>query len=171
MKVLIAVVMFLFGIFVGILVIPMFKEFSTPMYIEEEYSSTRVKSLLHEFDITLPLDAQGVNLFLKQNGLKKEIWLKFECSPEVRDEFIAQINARHSGLFSREVGSPQMFDGTMITWWSFPSASSPRNSFRYYEFHGMCAAYDDTLRQLYLYAASDDSEQEHFPEASELFAD
>jgi hypothetical protein len=163
MKVLIAVVMFLFGIFVGILVVPMFKEFSTPMYIEEEYSSARVKSLLHEFDITLPLEAQDINLFLKQNGSKKEIWVKFECSPEVRDEFVAQIDAGHSGLFSREVSSPQMFDGTMITWWSF------RNSFRYYEFHGMCAAYDDTLRQLYLYAVSDDSEQEHFPEASESF--
>lgn len=165
MKVLIAVVMFLFGIFVGILVVPMFKEFSTPMYIEEEYSSARVKSLLHEFDIALPLDAQDVNLFLKQNGMKKELWVKFECSPEVRDEFIAQIDARHSGLFSREVSSPQMFDGTVITWWSF------RNSFRYYEFHGMCAAYDDTLRQLYLYAVSDDSEPEHFPEASESIAD
>lgn len=165
MKALIAIVMFLFGIFVGILVVPMFKEFSTPMYIEEEYSSPRIKTLLHEFDITLPPEALDINLFLKQDGLKKELWVKFECSPEVRDDFVAQINARHPGLFNSEITSPKMYDGTPITWWSY------RRSFRYYEFSGMCAAYDDTLRQLYLYAFSDGNDDSLFSSEMEASAD
>ena len=51
MKVLIAVVMFLFGLFVGILVVPTFKEFSTPLYLEEEYSTPRIKSILIGFGV------------------------------------------------------------------------------------------------------------------------
>ena len=50
--------------------------------------------------------------------------------------------------------TPTMFDGSVITWWTF------RNTFRYYEFNGMCAAYDDTLRTLYLYAVQDDEPSE-----------
>lgn len=165
MKALIAIVMFLFGVFVGVLVVPMFKEFSNPMSTEEEYSSTRVKSLLHEFGITLPPEAMDVNLYLKQDGGKKELWMKFECSPEVRDDFIEQINAGHSGMFNREIVSPKMLDGTVITWWSY------RNTFRYYEFNGMCAAYDDVLRQFYLYAVSDGGEQEYFPTKTEADAE
>ena len=154
MKVLIAIVMFLFGVFVGILVVPMFQEFSTSMYIEEEYSSSRVKSLLHEFGVTLPPEAADVNLFLKQDGLKKEIWVKFECSSDVRDDFITQLTSRHSGAFRHEFEPPKMLDGTMITWWGY------RNTFRYYEFDDMCAAYDENLLQLYLYAVSDGSDEE-----------
>ena len=154
MKVLIAIVMFLFGLFVGVLVVPTFKEFSTPMYIEEEYSTPRIKSLLHEFGITLPLDVANVNLYLKQDGLKKQLWVKFECSPDVRDDFFMQLKSNHSGLFNREIESPVMFDKTPITWWSY------RNTFRYYEFHDMCAAYDDSTHTLFIYAVSDDSEPE-----------
>ena len=154
MKVLIAVVMFLFGVFVGILVVPTFKEFSTPMYLEEEYSSPRIKTLLREFGITLPLEAADVNLFLKQDGTKKQLWVKFECSPEVRDVFIEKLNMEHAGMFNREIETPKMFDGTMISWWSY------RNTFRYYEFNGMCAAYDDIMRNLYIYATSDSASQE-----------
>lgn len=161
MKFLIAIVMFLFGVFVGILAVPMFKEFSETMYIEEEYSSPRIKSLLREFDVTLPFEAADVNLFMKQDGLKKEIWLKFECSPEVRDDFISQLTTRRSGLFNREIEPPKMLDGTMITWWGY------RNSFRYYEFNGMCAAYDDSLRQLYLYGISDESDEDGGPAFSD----
>ena len=43
-----------------------------------------------------------------------------------------------------------MFDGTPVTWWTF------NNSFRYYEFDGMCAAYDEILHHVYLYAVQDD---------------
>ena len=154
MKVLIAVVMFLFGVFVGILVVPTFKEFSTPMYLEEEYSSPRIKTLLREFGITLPLEAADVNLFLKQDGTKKQLWVKFECSPEVRDVFIEKLNMEHAGMFNREIETPKMFDGTMISWWSY------RNTFRYYEFNGMCAAYDDIMRNLYIYATSDSATRE-----------
>ena len=154
MKVLIAVVMFLFGVFVGILVVPTFKEFSTPMYLEEEYSSPRIKTLLREFGITLPLEAADVNLFLKQDGPKKQLWVKFECSPEVRDVFIEKLNMEHAGMFNREIETPKMFDGTMISWWS------SRNTFRYYEFNGMCAAYDDIMRNLYIYATSDSATRE-----------
>ena len=154
MKVLIAIVMFLFGLFVGVLIVPTFKEFSSPMYIEEEYSTPRIKSLLHEFGITLPLEAANVNLYLKQNGLKKQLWVKFECTPDVRDDFMMQLNSNHSGLFNHEIETPVMFDKTPITWWSY------RSKFRYYEFHEMCAAYDDLTRTLYLYAVSDDSEPE-----------
>ena len=148
MKVLIAIVMFLFGLFVGILVVPGFKEFSTPMYLEEEYSTPRIKTLLSGFGITLPLEVSNVNLFTKQDGEKKQLWMKFECTPEVKDEFVAQLTSRHVGLFNRVVETPKMLDGSPIIWWTYS------NSFNYYEFKGMCVAYDEILRNLYLYAAN-----------------
>ena len=154
MKVLIAIVMFLFGLFVGILIIPTFKEFSTPMYSEEEYSTPRIKSVLSGFGITLPLEAIDINLYLKQNEEKKQLWLKFQCPAETKDAFIQQLNSRHVGMFNREIETPKMFDGTVITWWNF------RNSFRYYEFNGMCAGYDESLHTIYVYAIQDESEQE-----------
>ena len=107
MKVLIAIVMFLFGLFVGILVVPGFKEFSTPLYLEEEYSTPRIKTLLSGFGITLPLEVSNVNLFTKQDGEKKQLWMKFECTPEVKDEFVAQLTSRHVGLFNRVVETPK----------------------------------------------------------------
>ena len=162
MKVLIAIVMFLFGVFVGILVVPTFQEFSTPMYVEEEYSSPRIKSLLHEFGITLPLEAADVNVFMKQEGSRKQLWVKFECSPEVKEAFIAQLNIDHAGRLNSEVESPKMFDGTMITWWSYST------SFRYYEFNGMVAAYDDIMRKLYIYASSDSGNTELSSSQSQL---
>ena len=157
MKALIAIVMFLFGVFVGILIVPTFKEFSTPLYLEEEYSSPRIKSLLHEFGITLPLEAAEVNLYLKQDGTRKQLWVKFECSPEVRDAFISKLNIDHGGMFNREIESPKMYDGTPVVWWSYS------NTFRYYEFNGMCAAYDDILRNFYIYATSDSGKNESAP--------
>ena len=153
MKTLIAIVMFLFGVFVGLLIMPTFQEFSNQMSFEEEYSMPRVKTLLREFGITLPLDAAEVSLFMKQDGPKKQVWLKFECSPDVRDELVEDLNSRFSGMFNREIESPKMLDGTAITWWAY------RNTFRYYEFQGMCAAYDDLTRTLYIYAVSDGDDQ------------
>ena len=76
--------------------------------------------------------------------------MKFECSEEVKDAFVQQLNAKHAGMFNREVEQPKMFDGTIITWWTF------LNSYRYYEFNGMCIAYDEVRRNLYLYAISGD---------------
>ena len=70
MKTLIAIVMFLFGLFVGILVVLTFKEFSSPLYMEEEYSTPRIKTLLYGFGITLPQEASDINLFLAQDGAK-----------------------------------------------------------------------------------------------------
>ena len=146
MKVLIAIVMFLFGLFVGILIIPAFKEFSTTLMSEEEYSTPRMKTVLSGFGITLPLEAADINLYLKQSEDIRQVWVKFECPADANDEFMQRLNARHSGLFNREIESPKMFDGTPVTWWTF------NNSFRYYEFDGMCAAYDELLHQVYLYA-------------------
>ena len=97
----------------------------------------------------LPLEASDVNLFTKQDGEKKQIWMKFECSPEVKDEFVAQLNTRHSGLFNRVIETPKMLDGTPITWWTY------RDSYRYYELKDMGVSYDDTLHNLYIYAVSD----------------
>ncbi len=148
MKILIAVVMFLFGLFVGILVVPTFKEFSTPMYSEEEYSTPRIKTLLNEFGIILPLDATNVNLFTKHDGEKKQLWMKFECTPEVKAEFVSQLESRHSGLFNRVIESPKMLDGTPIIWWTYT------DSFQYIEFKDMCVAYDEILRNLYVYAVN-----------------
>lgn len=150
MKVLIAIVMFLFGLFVGILIIPTFKEFSTPMYSEEEYSTPRMKTVLSGFGITLPLEAVDINLYLKQDENQRKAWVKFECPAEAKDVFMQNLNARHAGMFNREIESPKMFDGTPVTWWTF------NNSFRYYEFDGMCAAYDEILHHVYLYAVQDD---------------
>ena len=149
MKVLIAIVMFLFGLFIGILVVPTFQEFSTPLYMEEEYSTPRIKSILSGFGVTLPLEVSNLNLFLKQDGEKKQVWVKFECSEEVREAFVAQLTAKHSGLFNREVERPKMSDGTPIVWWTYV------DSFRYHEFNDMCVAYDEFLHNLYLYAISD----------------
>lgn len=151
MKVLIAIVMFLFGLFVGILVMPTFSEMTSQLYVEEEYSTPRVKTILNGAGITLPLEVSDVNLFMKQDGGKKQIWLKLECSPEVRDAFMDQLNQKHPGLFNREIESPKMMDGTPITWWTY------RNSYRYYEFKDMCAAYDELLYNLYIYSVSDGS--------------
>ena len=149
MKALIAIVMFLFGLFVGILVNPMIQEFSAPLYTEEEYSSPRIRTMLHGFGITLPTEATEINLFQKQDGEKRQIWMKFGCPPEAKDEFIENLNSSHSGLFNREVESPKMRDGTPIVWWTYS------NSFRYYEFKDICVSYDEVLRNLYLYAVSD----------------
>lgn len=157
MKLLIAVVMFLFGVFVGVLVMPTFTEFSTPLYLEEEYSTPRIKSLLHEFGITLPLEAADINVFFKQNGETKQLWVKFVCSSDVRDVFIADMTSKHSGMFNREIESPKMSDGSMVTWWSY------RNTFRYYEFNGMCVAYDDVLQNVYIYGYSDGGRRELSP--------
>ena len=156
MKTLIAIVMFLFGVFVGILVMPLFSEFSNSMYLEEEYSTPRIKTILRGFGVTLPPNAEDINLFLKQDGEKKQMWAKFVCSPEDKDAFIANLNSRHSGLFSHEVESPVMIDGTPITWWTF------NTSLKYYEFSGMCVTYDEMLHNLCLYAVSDGNEQTHF---------
>ncbi len=157
MKVLIAIVMFLFGLFVGILAMPMFKELSSSMSVEEEYSMPRIKTLLSGFGITLPLEATDINIFSKQDGLKKQLWVKFECPSEVRDAFVEELTQKFSGLFNQEIESPAMFDGTPIAWWSY------RTSFRYYEFNGMCAAYDELMRVFYLYAVSDGNEPAEQP--------
>ena len=151
MKVLIAVVMFLFGLFVGILVIPTFREFSSPLYAEEEYSTPRIKTILNGFGVVLPLEASDINLFLKQNESKKQVWVKFVCPADAKEDFIQQLTAKHSGMLNREVEQPKMFDGTVITWWTFLT------SYRYYEFNGMCVAYDEVLHNLYLYAVSGDA--------------
>jgi len=45
-----------------------------------------------------------------------------------------------------------MMDGTPITWWTY------RNTYRYYEFKDICVAYDELLRNLYLYAIIDGGE-------------
>ena len=76
--------------------------------------------------------------------------MKFECSDEVKEAFMQQLNSKHAGMFNREIETPKMFDGSTVSWWTF------RDSFRYYEFNGMCAAYDDVLHTLYLYAIQDD---------------
>lgn len=151
MKALIAVVMFLFGVFVGVLVVPMFKEFSTPYYAEEEYSTPRIKTLLNEFGIILPLEASDINLFLSRNGEEKRLWVKFDCPLEAKDDFINKLNSTHSGLFNRIVESPKMIDGMPIGWWTFS------NSFQYIEFRDMCVAYDELMHRVYIYAVSGDS--------------
>ena len=88
MKVLIAIVMFLFGLFIGILIIPAFQEFSTPRSVEEEYATPRIKTILSGCGITLPIEAADVNLYLRQDEHKKQVWLKFECSDEVKEAFM-----------------------------------------------------------------------------------
>ena len=149
MKVLIAIVMFLFGIFVGLLVTPFLQEFSATMYEEQEYSTPRVKTILRGFGITLPPEATDLNVFQRQDGKKREVWVKFECPPEARDEFIESMNGSHSGHFNRELAAPRTYDGTMISWWTF------QPSYHRYEFNNICVAYDDMLHNLYLYAIAD----------------
>ena len=151
MKVLIAIVMFLFGVFVGVLIMPFFNEFGAPMSFEEEYSTPRIKTLLHGFGITLPLEASGINLFMKQKGQDKQIWVKFECSPEVKDAFIENLTASHSGHFNRELPPPRTYEGTTISWWTI------QQSYHFYEFNDITVAYDELLRNLYLYAIADNA--------------
>ncbi len=152
MKVLIAVVMFLFGLFVGVLVVPMFKEFSTPFYAEEEYSTPRIKTLLNEFGVILPVEATDINLFLQRKGEVQRVWVKLDCPPEAKEAFVGKLNSMHSGLFNQIIESPKMIDGTPIIWWTYS------NSFHYYEFKDMCVAYDELMHRLYLYAVSGDVE-------------
>ena len=149
MKVLIAIVMFIFGVFVGLLVTPFLQEFSTTMYQEEEYSTPRVKTLLRGFGITLPAEAADLNVFLTQNGTTKQVWVKFECPPEAKDDFVEKLNASHSGNFKSDVPIPRTYEGMNITWWTI------QNSYHFYEFRDITLAYDELLHNLYLYAISD----------------
>ena len=149
MKALIAIVMFIFGIFVGLLVTPFLQEFTTTMYEEEEYSTPRVKTLLHGFGITLPAEATDLNVFQKQDGTTRQVWVKFECPPEARDEFVAKLSTSHSGHFNRELPVPRTYEGMNISWWTF------QPSYRLNEFNEMCMAYDDLLHNVYLYAIID----------------
>lgn len=152
MKALIAIVMFLFGLFVGLLVFPTINEFSVPLYLEEEYSTARAKALLTGFGITLPFEVTELNVFMTQDSNRKKVWVKFECSPDVKDDFVMQLNSRHAGLFNRVIENPKKADGMPVTWWTY------NNSFHYYEFKDMCVAYDDVLRNLYLYAIAGEPE-------------
>ena len=149
MKALIAIVMFIFGVFVGLLVTPTLQEFSSTMYLEEEYSAPRVKSQLRSFGITLPPEAMDINVFLTQNGATRQVWAKFECSPEVKEAFIERLNSSHQGHFNRVLPTPKTLEGMGISWWTF------QDSYQYYEFKDLCAAYDDFLHNMYLYAISD----------------
>ena len=149
MKALIAIVMFIFGIFVGLLVTPFLQEFSTTMYEEEEYSTPRVKTMLRGFGITLPAEVADLNVFQKQDGEKREVWMKFECSTETKDEFVESLNRSHSGHFNREMKPPRTYEGMNISWWTFQS------SYHFYEFNNICVAYDELLHNLYLYAIAD----------------
>ena len=149
MKALIAIVMFIFGVFVGLLVTPFLQEFSTTMYEEEEYSTPRVKTLLHGFGITLPAEATDLNVFQKQDGTTRQVWVKFECPPEAKDEFIEKVTTSHAGHFNRELPAPRTYEGLNISWWTF------QKTYHFYEFNDMCIAYDDLLHNLYLYAITD----------------
>ena len=161
MKILIAAVMFLLGVFIGVLVMPMSKEFSQPFSLEEEYSTPRIKTILRGFGVTLPLEASNVNLYLKQEGEKKRIWVKFECPVEAKDAFIEELKVDHQGHFMQDVETPKMLDGTMITWWTNQS------SFRPYEFNDLYVTYDDVLRNLYIYAVSEVGKKTPSPEPVE----
>ena len=151
MKALIAIVMFIFGIFVGLLVTPFLQDFTTTMYEEEEYSTPRVKTLLHAYGITLPAEATDLNVFQKQDGTTRQVWMKFECPPEARDEFVQKLSTSHAGHFNRELPVPRTYEGMNITWWTFQS------SYRLNEFNDMCMAYDDLLHNVYLYAITDNA--------------
>ena len=150
MKVLIAVVMFLLGIFIGILIVPTFKEFSDSMYAEEEYSSDRIDAILRDFGITsIPPDASHFSLFMKQDGEKKELWLKFNCPAGDKAAFIEELSSRHAGRFNEDVPPvPKTQDGSAVTWWAYNSASGKN------EFSDLCVAYDDFARCIFLYAVS-----------------
>ena len=149
MKVLIAIVMFIFGVFVGLLSTPFLQEFSTSMYQEEEYSATRAKTMLRGFGITLPPEAADLNVFLTQNGSTKQVWAKFECPPESRDEFLEKLKTAHSGNFKYDLPTPKTYEGMNITWWSF------QDSYHHYEFRDVYLGYDELLHNMYLYAISD----------------
>ena len=151
MKVLIAIVMFIFGVFVGLLVTPFLQEFSTTMYEEEEYSAPRVKTLLRAYGITLPAEATELNVFQKQDGSTRQVWVKFECPPEAKDEFIEKLTTSHSGHFNRELPPPRTYEGTTISWWTI------QQSYHFYEFNDITVAYDELLRNLYLYAIADNA--------------
>lgn len=153
MKALIAIVMFIFGVFVGLLVTPFLQEFSATMYEEEEYSTPRVKSLLRGFGITLPLEVADLNVFQKQDGSSRQVWVKFECSPETKDEFVESLTRSHAGHFNRELVPPRTYEGAAISWWTFQS------SYLHYEFDNISMAYDELLHNLYLYAIADVSSQ------------
>lgn len=161
MKILIAAVMFLLGVFIGILAMTMFREFSQPFSMEEEYSTPRIKTILHDFGVTLPLEASNVNLFLKKDGEKKRLWVKFECPSEVKDAFVEQLGVNHQGRFNYEVELPKMLDGSAITWWT------NQDSFRVHEFSDLRVSYDDVLRNLYIYAVSDIGQKAHAPEPAD----
>ena len=163
MKVLIAVVMFLFGLFIGILVVPTFKEFSSSMYSEEEYSSDRINTILREFGInSLPEEASNINLFMKQDGDKKELWVRFHCSAEEKSSFVEGVSSRHIGRFNGdEPPVPKMHDGTSITWWAYKGASGKN------EFSDLCVAYDEFARNVFLYAISDGERALPVPAASD----
>ena len=149
MKVLIAIVMFVLGVLVGLLATPFLQEFSTTMYQEEEYSTPRVKTLLRGFGITLPAEAADLNVFLTQNGSSKQVWVKFECSPEAKDDFVEKLNTSHAGHFKRELPTPKTYEGMNISWWTF------QPSYHFYEFNDIFIAYDELLQNLYLYAFTD----------------
>jgi len=151
MKVLIAIVMFVLGLFVGLLSTPLLQEFSTTMYQEEEYSMPRVKTKLRAFGITLPAEASDLNVFLTQNGSENQVWLKFVCPADVKDEFVERLNSSHAGHFKRDLPPPKTYDGTIITWWTF------NTTYHYYEFNDMCMAYDELMQTVYLYAYNDGS--------------
>jgi len=162
MKILIAIVMFLFGLFIGILVVPTFKEFSTPMFVEEEYSVARIKTILQEFGIaSLPPEASNVSLFMKQDGEKRQLWVRFECPAEAKSRFVEDLSRRHSGRFNHEIELPKMHDGTPITWWTY-SSSSARD-----DFADLCIAYDELAQNLCFYAISEVGEKNLAPAASD----
>ena len=162
MKILIAVVMFLLGTFIGILVMPMFKEFSQPFSYEEEYSMPRVRTILHAFGVTLPPEASDINLYLKQENGRKQVWVRCECPSEARDVFIEQLTVDHQGRFPHEIELPKMLDGTPVSWWT------NRDSYRYNEFRDLCVTYDDLLHYLYIYTVTDIDGESPAPALEEL---
>ena len=90
-----------------------------------------------------------VNVFQKQDGSSRQVWVKFECSPETKDEFVESLNRSHAGHFNRELVPPRTYEGAVISWWTFQS------SYLHYEFDSICMAYDELLHNLYLYAIAD----------------
>ena len=159
MKILIAVVMFLLGLFIGILVVPTFKEFSNTMYGEEEYSSDRIKAVLREFGISsAPSEATVLNLFMKQDGEKKELWVRINCPAEARALFVEELSRRRSGRFNgEEPPAPKKQDGSAILWWGYHDVSGKE------EFSDLCVGYDDLNPYLFLYAVSEAGENPNPP--------
>ena len=155
MKILIAAVMFLLGLFIGILVVPTFKEFSNSMYVEEEYSSKHVQEILRDFGISMvPPEASVVNLFLKQDGEKKELWVQLHCPAEAQAVFLEELSRRHSGHFNgSEPPMPKMQNGNPITWWTYHNASGKE------EYSDLCVGCDEFSRDLFLYTFSEVGEK------------